>query len=114
MRRKCEVETAPADSAKLITSQGFLRGIARLRFTAAALLPRAPVGESLRPTGLWRPAIARCDNATPGNSACFGCADAEAGTHVRASSEGGRPTRASRRNLRAPILTISIRPRNFS
>jgi len=45
----------------------------------------------LRPTGLWRPAIARCDNATPGNSACFGCADAEAGTHVRASSEGRSP-----------------------
>jgi hypothetical protein len=58
---------------------------------AAVLLPRAPARESLPPNGLSRPAIARCDNATPGNSACFGCADAEAGTYVRASSEGRSP-----------------------
>jgi hypothetical protein len=45
----------------------------------------------LPPSELSRPTIARCDNPTPGNSACFGCADAEAGTHVRASSEGRSP-----------------------
>jgi hypothetical protein len=59
--------------------------------TAAVLLPTAPARESLPPNGLSRLAIARCDNATPGNSAWFGSADAEAGTHVRASSEGRSP-----------------------
>jgi hypothetical protein len=59
--------------------------------TAAVLLPTAPARESLPPNGLSRLAIARCDNATPGNSAWFGSADAEAGTHVCASSEGRSP-----------------------
>src|SRR3954452_21631427 len=92
MRRKCEVGAAPADSAKLITSQGFLHGICPVAVDGGSAAAEGARGRILAvQRGSRVPTIARCDNATPGNSACFGCADAEAGSHVRASSEGRSP-----------------------
>jgi len=54
--------------------------------------------------------VRRRPPATPGEL-CFGCADAGASARTSAPSGGGRPTQAAPRKARAPILTISIRPR---
>jgi len=55
--------------------------------TAAALLAKRPWANPCRPAGLSRPNQQR----DASNSACFGCADAEAGTPVGASPEGRSP-----------------------
>src|SRR3954453_7155350 len=92
MRRKCEVRTAPTDSAKLITSQGFLRGICPVSVDGGSAAGEGARGRILAARrGSRVPTIARCDDATPGNSACFSWADAEAGTHVGALPEGRSP-----------------------
>ena len=55
----------------------------------------------LPPAALVRPTISRCENPTPGNSASFCCADPEAGTHVRPSSEGRSPNTGGAAELQA-------------
>src|SRR3954469_1339189 len=112
MRRKCEVGAAPADSAKLITSQGFLRGICPVavgdgsaagddacgRILAAERCARVP-SSSARDTGRTAPA-----SAAPTWEPAPGLL----------LHPGRSPNTGGAAKLRAPILTISIRPRNFS
>src|SRR4029077_10839384 len=91
MRRKCEVGTAPADSAKLITSQGFLRGICLVAVGGGSAAAEGAWGRILAAERALATHHLPLRQPTPGNSASFGGADAEAGTHVRASSEGRSP-----------------------
>src|SRR6476659_5475300 len=107
MRRKCEVGTAPADSAKLITSLGFLRCICLVAVDGGSAAAEGARGRILAAQRGFpvppSPAATTRRRATPlGSAARTRKPVPMFALHPR----GGRPTRAAPPKLRAPILTI--------
>src|SRR3954447_25581435 len=103
MRRKCEVRTAPTDSAKLITSQGFLRGICPVAVDGGSAAGEAARGRIL---AARRGSRVPTSNATPATPLASAAQTREPAPLLARHPRGGRPTRAAPPKLRAPNLTI--------